>query len=100
MKEDNLCPLESNIKTRTPCQKSCRHKCLAKKDLKISKDCCPWYVDSPQHLNCFWLFLLDKENQTGFNAQEIGDILGINANNAKNLEKTALKKLQHYYYNT
>jgi hypothetical protein len=68
--------------------------------MKITHDSCPWFVDSKKHLNCFWLFMLDKENQTGFNAQEIGDILGVNANNAKNLEKNGLKKLQLFYFNT
>lgn len=97
---NDLCPLKQNLETKTSCPKSCRHKSLSKKEMGITKDSCPWFVDSPKHLNCFWLFLLDKENQTGYNAQEIGNILGVNANNAKNLEKVGLKKLQVYYFNT
>lgn len=30
-----------------------------------SEEACPWYINSPKHQNCFWVYILDKSAPDG-----------------------------------
>lgn len=67
-----------------------------KQDSK-QEETCPWYINSPQHFNCLWIYIIDKSGPDGSMPElvqsEIAQLLGWSNTKTHFMLKQAMTEL-------
>jgi hypothetical protein len=67
-----------------------------KQDIK-TEETCEWYINSPKHYNCFWIYVIDKSAPDGSMPElvqsEIAQLLGWSNTKTHFMLKEAMKEL-------
>ncbi len=51
-----------------------------------------WYVNAPQHSNCFWTYF--KHNKRSHTLAEVADLIGVSISAITAIERRAMRKLK------
>lgn len=61
------------------------------------EETCPWYINSPEHKNCLWVYILDKSQPDGsmpeLTQSEIAKILGWSTTKTYFMLKQAMQEV-------
>jgi len=94
-KNQDGCIIDEVIRDRSLCWKAKeRLKKRGVRGEKLDKCQCPWYINSPYHCFCFWVYVLDENNQKEHQLTQIAKLLKTSVNNIKLIEVRALEKVK------
>jgi hypothetical protein len=88
------CPIREIVKKGICCPKAGQR--LVTKGVRgerLDETLCPWHIDCPECLDCFWVYIINTNKNKEHQLTEISKLFKTSINNIKLIETEALRKL-------